>query len=162
MHLKKDLSKLVNFCVAILILKMGGKINIFGVLCFIISRKVKMQLKCTKRSVHCIERVLWWIECVKSGLQSFVLEISCWTMLHGQVDRVEVDSDQIETIIENNQHRTTWEIANILRISKSSIENHLHQLGYVNRFDVWVPYKLSGKNLLDCIPIFLNVLGLLL
>ena len=70
-------------------------------------------------------------------------------MLHGQVDRVEVDSDQIETIIENNQHRTTWEIANILRISKSSIENHLHQLCYVNRFDVWVPHKLSEKNLLD-------------
>ena len=29
-----------------------------------------------------------------------------------------VDSDQIETLIENNQHYTTWEIANILKISK--------------------------------------------
>ena len=26
-----------------------------------------------------------------------------------------------------------------------------HQLGYVNCFDVWVPHKLSEKNLLDCI-----------
>ena len=60
---------------------------------------------------------------------------------------VEVDSDQIKTIIENNQRYTTWEIANILKISKSSTENHLHQLGYVNRFDVWVPHKLSEKNL---------------
>ena len=25
----------------------------------------------------------------------------------------------------------------------------MHQLGYVNRFDVWVPHKLSEKNLLD-------------
>ena len=41
------------------------------------------------------------------------------------------------------------EIANILKISKSSIENHLHQLGYVNHSDVWVPRKLSKKNLLD-------------
>ena len=49
---------------------------------------------------------------------------------------VEVDSDQIETLIENNQCYTTWEIADILKISKSSIENHLHQLGYVNSFDV--------------------------
>ena len=65
----------------------------------------------------------------------------------------EVDRDQTETLLENNQHYTTREIANILRISKSSIENLLHQLGYVNRFDVWVPYKLSGKNLLDCISI---------
>ena len=56
---------------------------------------------------------------------------------------LELDSDQIETFIENNQHYTMWEIADILKISKSSIENHLHKLGYVNRFDVWVPRKLS-------------------
>ena len=54
---------------------------------------------------------------------------------------VEVDSDRIETLIENNQCYTTREIADILKISKSNIENHLHQLGYVNRFDVWVPRK---------------------
>ena len=41
------------------------------------------------------------------------------------------------------------EIADILKISKSSVENHLHQLSYVNCFDVWVPHKLSEKNLLD-------------
>ena len=62
---------------------------------------------------------------------------------------VEVDSNQIETFIENNQRYTIWEIANILKISKSSFENHLHQLGYVHRLDVWVPHKLSKKNLLD-------------
>ena len=56
---------------------------------------------------------------------------------------VEVDSDQIETLIQNNQRYTTQEIADILKISKSSTENHLHQLGYVNCFDVWVPCKLS-------------------
>ena len=31
---------------------------------------------------------------------------------------VEVDSDQIETLIENNQCYTMWEIADILKISK--------------------------------------------
>ena len=62
---------------------------------------------------------------------------------------VEVDSDQIETLTENNQRYTTWEIADIRKISKSSTENHLHQLGYVNRFDVWVLHKLSKKKLLD-------------
>ena len=61
----------------------------------------------------------------------------------------EVDSDQIETLIENNQYYTMQEIANILKISKSSVENHLHQLGYVHHFDVWVQHKLSGINLLD-------------
>ena len=62
---------------------------------------------------------------------------------------VEVDSHQIETLIENNHCYTTLKIADILKISKSSVENHLHQLGYVNRFDVWVPHKLIQKNLLD-------------
>ena len=62
---------------------------------------------------------------------------------------VAVDSDQIETFIENNQLYTTREIADIFRICKSSVENHFHQLGYVHRFDVWVPHKLSDKKLLD-------------
>ena len=44
----------------------------------------------------------------------------------------EVDSNQIETFTENNQRYTTQERADILKISKSSVENHLHQLGYVN------------------------------
>ena len=60
---------------------------------------------------------------------------------------VEVDGDQIETIIKNNHCYTTREIADILKISKSSAENHLHQIGYVHHFDVWVPHKLSEKNL---------------
>ena len=59
---------------------------------------------------------------------------------------VEVDSDQIKTLTENNQRYTTREIAaDILKISSSSVENHLHHLGYVNCFDVWVPHKLSKK-----------------
>ena len=60
---------------------------------------------------------------------------------------VEADSDQIETLTENNQRYTTREIADILKISKLRSENHLYQLGYVNHFDVWVPHKLSEKNL---------------
>ena len=40
-------------------------------------------------------------------------------------------------------------IADILKITKSSVENRLHQFGYINCFDVWVSHKLSEKNLLD-------------
>ena len=64
---------------------------------------------------------------------------------------VEVESDQIKTLIENDQSYTPQEIVNILKISKSSIGNHLHQPGYLNCFDVWVPPKLSKKILLGCI-----------
>ena len=70
-------------------------------------------------------------------------------MLHGRVDLLKLIANQIETLIENSQRHTTLEIADLLRISRSSIENHLHQLCYVNRFDVWIPHKLSEKNLLD-------------
>ena len=45
---------------------------------------------------------------------------------------VEVDSDQVKTLIENSQHYSMQEIDDILKIPKSSIENHLHQLGYVH------------------------------
>ena len=41
-------------------------------------------------------------------------------MLHGRSgEPVEVDSDQMETLIENNKRYTMWEIADILKISKS-------------------------------------------
>ena len=62
---------------------------------------------------------------------------------------VEADKDQIETITENNQRYTTQEVADI---TKSSVENHLHQLSYANRFDVWVPHKLSEKTFLTMFP----------
>ena len=68
---------------------------------------------------------------------------------------VEVDSDQIETLVENSQRCVTQEIADILKISRSSTENHLHQPGYVHRFDVWVPHKLSQKTFLT---VFLRVI----
>ena len=31
-------------------------------------------------------------------------------------------------------------------ISKSSDDDHLNQLGYVNHFDIWVPHKLREKS----------------
>ena len=49
----------------------------------------------------------------------------------------------------------------ILKISKSSVENHLHQLGYVNHFDVYIPYKLSKKTFLNIflyVFLYLNVM----
>ena len=81
MHLRKT-STLVNFLYSHWYWRWKKICNIFSILCFIISRKVKMQLKCKKRVVWCMEKMLWLIECVKSGLWSFVLEIShrTWSM----------------------------------------------------------------------------------
>ena len=104
----------MNFCIAILILKMVKKIHIFGILCFLISRKVKTELKCKKRIVQCMEKVLCWIERVRSGVRFRAGDFSLDVALQW-VRPVEVDSHQIETLIENNQHSTTWKRTGILK-----------------------------------------------
>ena len=59
-----------------------------------------------------------------------------------QSDRpVEVDSDQIEKLIENNKCYTMRETADILKISKSSAENPLHKFGYINHFGCHISKK---------------------
>ena len=49
-----------------------------------------MQLKHNKILVQYTEKVLWLIKHIKSGLQSFMLDISHWTMLHGLVDQLKL------------------------------------------------------------------------
>jgi len=41
----------------------------------------------------------------------------------------------------------------MLNMSKSIIHEHFMKLGYINRFDVWVPHDLTEKNLMDRISI---------
>ena len=114
----KKLTKICEYLCSHLNIEDGEK-NIFGILYFIISRKVKMQLKHKKRFLSCLEKVLWLIECVKWFVKfragDFSLDDAPWS---GRP--AEVDSNQMETLIENNQHYTMWEIADILKISKST------------------------------------------
>jgi hypothetical protein len=73
---------------------------------------------------------------VKLCARDFSLDNAPW------LDRpVDVNSDQIE----NHQRLYHTRDSDIFKISKSSNENHLHQLGYVNCFDVGVPHKLAEK-----------------
>ena len=108
----------MRFCVAILILKMEGNKQLFCILCFIISRKVKTPQMQNKVCAVCREGAVtdqmgqkWFTE-FRAG--------DCSLDVAPQSGRpVEAYSDQIATLIENNQHYTTQEIADILRISKS-------------------------------------------
>ena len=62
----------------------------------------------------------------------------------------EVAGNQIKTLIENSQHYITQEIGDMLKISKSTVKNHLYQLGYVNCIEFG--FHIHGKkNLLDYI-----------
>ena len=93
----------MDFRAATLILKMEEICNIFGILCFIISRKVKTQLKRKKKiCAVCGEGAVtdWtcqkWFAQFRAG--DFSLDDAPRSGRPGEVDR-----DQIETLIENNQ-----------------------------------------------------------
>ena len=53
----------------------------------------------------------------------------------------------MKTLIQNNLRYTTPELAEMLKISKFTIHERFAKLGYINRFDVWVPHDLTEKNL---------------
>ena len=92
----------------------------FWLLCFIISRKVKMQLKCKKVKLCALygEGALTDWKCEKWFGKFHVGDFSLGNApLLGR--QLEVDSNQVKTLIENNQCYITWEIADILKISKS-------------------------------------------
>ena len=111
----------MNFCVAILILKMEEICNIFSILYFIISRKVKTQLKHTKKicAVHGEGAV------TDRTCQKWFAEFHAGDFSLDNAPRsgrlVEVDSDQIKTLTENNQCCTMRAIADIPKISKSIV-----------------------------------------
>ena len=98
-----------------------------------------------KRFVQRMEKVLWVFVNVRSDSWSFVLEISHGRVLHGQVDKLKLIVIKSRYSLRAINVYITWETASILKIPRPRAENHLHQLGYVNRFDVWIPQKLTGK-----------------
>ena len=74
-----------------------------------------------------------------------------WTQEPGVLQSMGSQRAEHHWVTAHMQCYTAWEVANILRISKSSTEDHLHQLGHGNCFGVWSPHKLSEETLLDCI-----------
>ena len=131
----------MNFCVAILILKMEEKKQHFWhiMLCYFKKDKNATETHEKICAMYGEGAVIDWT------CQKWFAKFRAGVFLLDNAPRsgrpAEVDSYQIETIIENNQHYTTREIADILKISKSSVENHLHKFDYVNHFDVWVSHK---------------------
>ena len=67
-YIFKKLSKLVNFCVAILVLKIKENIQLFWHSVLYYFKKGKYATDAHKKCVQCMEKVLGTIECVNSGL----------------------------------------------------------------------------------------------
>ena len=147
----------MNFCVAILIWNVEGKEQHFHLMLYhfqkgknateMWEKKKKDLYSVWKRVCDCWMCQKWF---AKLHAGNFSLNDA------PQLGRP-VEVDKTETLIENNQHYTTWEIANILRVSKSSTENRLCQCGYVSCFDVWAPlkWKIKHKNFL---AVFLHMI----
>lgn len=71
----------------------------------------------------------------KNGLQNFVLVISM--LKEPRSGRpVEIDSDEMKALVDENRRYATRDVAKISNVSKSSVANHLEAFGYVGKLDV--------------------------
>ena len=109
----------MNFCVAILILKMEeNKQQVQHIMLYYFRKSRKVQLKCRRRLVRCAEKVLGLIDCVKVLATFPAGDPSLGGAPGSGGAAVEAVSDPTGTLTENSQRSTTQEI-DILKISKS-------------------------------------------
>ena len=78
----------------------------------------EMQKK--ERFVQCMEKVLWPIQHVRSGVWSFVLGISRWTVLHGGVDLLKLGKAQ------GSNGDITWEQLMLYHLGESWHTQNTH------------------------------------
>ena len=115
-HAFKKKNQNFDVCVAILIWKMEEKLSSYYALLF---QERWKQSWSRKRFVQCLEKMLWLIKCLRSGLQSFVLEIFCWRMLLcSQID-------QLKLIAQSNQD-INWEQSTSYHVGKSQHTQNIH------------------------------------
>lgn len=57
--------------------------------------------------------------------------------------------NEILKLIHEDRHINIRHIANELNISTATVSRHLNKAGYTKKLDVWVPHKLSTKNMAD-------------
>ena len=88
-----------------------------------------------------MEKVLWLIKHVKSGLRSFVLEISCWMMLHGREDQLKL----IGIKLRHWEQSTLYHAGDRWHTQNIQIEHWKFAPAWLR--DAWVPRKLSKQNL---------------
>lgn len=60
-----------------------------------------------------------------------------------------IDNDVQRSMLENNPHLTSREIAEEFGIHHTTVGDHIKSLGFVLKQSVWVPHELTEKNLSD-------------
>jgi len=66
---------------------------------------------------------------------------------------IKADEDKIKVLIETNRRITIREIATRLDVPKSTICDYVKRLGFVSKFNIWVPHVLEERDLLNRIDI---------
>lgn len=64
-----------------------------------------------------------------------------------------IDDEALETLIKEDSRKTTRELAQDLGTSHTTIENHLHLLGKVQKLGTWLPHNLSIDNKMQRVTI---------
>ena len=96
-----------------------------------------------------MEKVLWLIKSVESGLWSFMLEISHWMMLRGSADYWKLTGMKPRHWEQSTLlHTATRETVAMLKMLRARTENRSHQPDHIHCCDSWAPRKSSRKNLL--------------
>ncbi|CAK9806173.1 Mariner Mos1 transposase [Anthophora plagiata] len=71
---------------------------------------------------------------------------------------VTTNIDQMKTLIDNNRHATTYDIAQTLNVTAMTISRHTRKLGLIKKLDTWVPHQLTEKNITDRISLCKSLL----
>ena len=58
----------------------------------------------------------------------------------------ETKEDELIQLLKEDNRQTTRDLAEQLGVSHTTVENHLHALGYSNKFGAWVPHSLTEAN----------------
>lgn len=66
---------------------------------------------------------------------------------------MEADDDKIKAIIESNPRSTTRDIAETLSLHHSTVHDHLRNLGFISKLDIWVPHTLKEIHLTNRINV---------
>ena len=60
-----------------------------------------------------------------------------------------VDNDILQSMLESNPHLMTRAIAKKFGIHHSTAEEHIKNLGFILKQNIWVPHNLTEENLTD-------------
>ncbi|GBP41820.1 Histone-lysine N-methyltransferase SETMAR [Eumeta japonica] len=74
------------------------------------------------------------------------------------VDLLWIKIDAILEKVKQDQHISSYDIAEELGIDHKTVVTHLKEAGYTNKLDTWVPHELTERNLVKCVLIYDSLL----